>query len=273
MKIRFLLTVVLIAGLISSFRGVLHPSEFTDTTLTNHLWGFIANLLFTGALALYSVNSTLRGKALVLSTFLISFVVGSFNLHNEAIIFNVTALRYSLIQMASDVVLFALVALALTYGLSLQEGPTTKFNSRSTTTWIWRIAASTILYVFCYLVAGTILSMTYPPLQEFYAGKIPPLGLIVGTQFIRGFIFSLIGLLFVKTTHLPTPAKATLLGLTFSVLGGIAPLIPHNPLMPFEIRLGHGIEVGLSNFVYGFLIGLILSQKRNEEQIPAPSIH
>jgi hypothetical protein len=55
--------------------------------------------------------------------------------------------------------------------------------------------------------------------------------------------------------------KAVLIGLIFSILGGIAPLILPNEVMPLNLRMGHLFEVGISNFLYGFLLGYILSQK------------
>jgi hypothetical protein len=44
-------------------------------------------------------------------------------------------------------------------------------------------------------------------------------------------------------------------------LGGIAPLIQPNELMPLYIRIGHSFEVGISNFAFGLVLGLLLSQK------------
>jgi hypothetical protein len=52
--------------------------------------------------------------------------------------------------------------------------------------------------------------------------------------------------------------KAILIGLIFSVLGGVAPLIPPSELMPSYVRLGHGFEVGISNFIYGIVLAVLL---------------
>ena len=52
-----------------------------------------------------------------------------------------------------------------------------------------------------------------------------------------------------------------LIGLTFSVLGGIAPLIIPSDLMPVNIRWAHGIEVGISNFIFGMIAGRLLGQR------------
>ncbi len=45
------------------------------------------------------------------------------------------------------------------------------------------------------------------------------------------------------------------------VLGGIAPLLLPNPFMPSGIRLAHGFEVGISNFLFGMIVGAALASK------------
>jgi hypothetical protein len=49
------------------------------------------------------------------------------------------------------------------------------------------------------------------------------------------------------------------LGAAYSILGGIAPLLLPNPLMPGPIRLAHGFEVGISDFIFGALVGWTLA--------------
>ena len=57
------------------------------------------------------------------------------------------------------------------------------------------------------------------------------------------------------------------MGVLFTVLGGLAPLIPPNENMPGYIRLGHAFEVAFSNFIYGFVVSYLLAQKAK-----APSV-
>ena len=96
--------------------------------------------------------------------------------------------------------------------------------------------------------------------------KFLPFELIFQTQLLRGLIFTGIAILILRTTDLPKLKAALLIGVVFSVMGGIAPLIPPNELMPANIRLAHGFEVGISNFVYGLLAGFILVQKGSDAQ-------
>ena len=99
-------------------------------------------------------------------------------------------------------------------------------------------------------------------MMQFYEFKIPSFELIIKTQLLlRGFIFVAIAILMLRTLNLSLLKKAILIGLTFSILGGIAPLMSPNDLMPDYVRLGHGFEVGISNFFYGITLGYLLGQK------------
>jgi hypothetical protein len=101
--------------------------------------------------------------------------------------------------------------------------------------------------------------------MEFYNDKMPPFILIIKTNLlIRGFIFVGIAILILRTLDLTSTQKAILIGLIFSILGGIAPLIPPTELMPGYVRIGHGFEVGISNFLYGFVLGYLLEQKNEK---------
>jgi hypothetical protein len=56
------------------------------------------------------------------------------------------------------------------------------------------------------------------------------------------------------------------LALVYSVIAGIAPLLPDNPYMPPDVRFYHGIEVSVSNFIFGLVVGYLFSWRR-----PAPA--
>jgi flagellar biosynthesis protein FliR len=47
------------------------------------------------------------------------------------------------------------------------------------------------------------------------------------------------------------------IALSYSILMGALLLIPTD-IMPATIRLGHFVEVALSNFIFGWLVGAIL---------------
>jgi hypothetical protein len=105
--------------------------------------------------------------------------------------------------------------------------------------------------------------------MNFYKGKIPPFALIINTQFFRGFIFIAVALIILRTMDSTLAKKALLIGLIFSIFGGIAPLIQPNEYMPGYVRIGHLFEVGISNFLYGLVLGYLLGQKTIKQEIIA----
>lgn len=239
--------------------------------ITNSALSFLPNLLVLTTLGYYITNSTLKGMRLSLASFAIFYGVGYFNLLNEALIFNVTNRNESINLLLKGLFIVLIITPLFIYILNHKISKTIylKFNSRPILSWIWRIILCDILYLFIYITAGMILQKVYPEFMSFYKDKLPPFALIINTQFFRGFIFIGIALLVLRTMDSSLAKKAVLIGLIFSIFGGIAPLIQPNEYMPAYVRVGHLFEVGISNFLYGLMLGYLLGQKAINEKIPA----
>ncbi len=231
--------------------------------IAHYGWELLSNVLILIALGYYITNSNLNGIKLALSAFVIFYGIRYFNILNEALVFNVTDRRETINIMIKG---FFVVLVVSPFFVYLLDKWTSKpkdliFKNRSVLSWIWRIIICDILYLFFYILAGLILQKVYPEFMDFYKDKIPPFSLIIYTQFFRGFVFIGVAILIHRTLDISPIKKVLLIGLIFSVFGGIAPLIPPNAYMPAYVRLGHGFEVGISNFLYGLVLGLILGQK------------
>lgn len=130
------------------------------------------------------------------------------------------------------------------------------------------ILVSDVLYLFIYIAAGIILQVVYPTFMTYYEGKIPSVALMIQTQlFVRGFIFIGIAVLISRSLDQPLRYKALFTGIVFSIIGGIAPLIQPNDPMPAYVRLGHGFEVGISNFLHGLLVGHLVGQRPKKREV------
>ncbi len=121
-----------------------------------------------------------------------------------------------------------------------------------------RLAASTLAYVVCYFVAGMI---AWPLLRAHYEARpMPAVGIVLGLQIVRGLALS--WLVWLLARHEPGgrwPVALTA-GLALAIVGGIAPLIiPGNPYLPDAIRHVHLVEVGISNFLFGVIVALLLA--------------
>ena len=232
--------------------------------LNRILWSILSNFLIVLVLGLYVYYSTLKKIKLVLSVFVIHYLIGHFNLSIEAYIFNVTDRSKTIEEILQGLFVALLFAPIFIYLLTNWDGQNAllNFKSRPVIGWAWRVLAGVFLYLIFYLAAGMILQATYPELMDFYTDKLPPLDVMIFTQFPRGLIFVAVAILVSRTSILPLLKNAILIGSIFSILGAIAPLIPPSELMPANIRLVHGFEVGISNFLYGCVLGYVLGQKK-----------
>jgi hypothetical protein len=126
----------------------------------------------------------------------------------------------------------------------------------------WRLAACSLLYVALYFAAGTL---AYPYLREFYEARpMPSMAAVIAVQPFRGLAFAVIVLLLVRQLRMSRLQVSTVAALTMSVVGGVAPLIIPNPYLPDAVRYAHLPEVGVSNFLFGFVAAWLLAGPSHE---------
>ncbi len=264
MRVEKIKTIAAITALLL-LSSILSDLFFTGMPGLNHYaWRGMGLILMAIPTASYLSHSWLGKWRLVASLWLIFLVIGTFNILIEAYLFNVTSLSETWQGMLQGFLSFTPGILAIGLLLPNQQNAIQKpvRKSHSIFGYIWRIVTGNVLYFLFYVVAGMILQASYPGLMDFYADKIPPLILIVKTNlFFRGFVFVAIAILIAQTTHLNKWQTGMLIGAFFSILGGIAPLLSPNELMPVDIRLAHGFEVGISNFLYGMVLGLLFTPR------------
>jgi len=273
MNTNFLFKVALGGLLLTVLYGITGIALGNSYGISHFFWSLLANFLVALVLGYFIRFSTYRGVRLSVIIFTIYFVIGHLNLQVEALIFNVADRPQVLRLLLGGLfvtVIFAPVYVFLFRNVAPLQPE--KFTPRSVLRWIGKAITGDILYLLIYLTAGFTLSVLYPQLLEFYEGKLPPLGLMIKIQlFLRGFIFVGVAVLILRTTRLTTVRHGILIGLTFAIIGGIAPLIPPSELMPDYVRLGHGVEVGISNFLYGLILGYLLRQQPQQGPIKAKS--
>lgn len=274
MKTQFLIKVALGAMLLTVLSGAANLITGTSPGASHYLWSILANFLVAGVLGYLIQYSIYHGLQLSVIVFIVYFIIGHFNLQVEALIFNVTNRSETLRELFSGLLVAAVFSPVYVRYIFRKDTPRQPlgFIPRSAINWIGKVILGDFLYLIFYLGAGLVLAMCYPQILQFYEGKLPSFGLMIQTQlFLRGLIFVGIAVLILRTTELSAGKKAILTGLVFAILGGIAPLIPPNELMPAYVRVGHGVEAGISNFSYGFVLAYLLGQKpqRYSPQIPA----
>jgi hypothetical protein len=213
--------------------------------MTALAFGMMAAVL---ALAAWVVTGS--GQSVLLALLLLALGVGSVNTLIEAVVFGVVPLGdvpSILLRQVLVAASLSLAALAITG--KWREGDHKPAVALTLTP--MRLAAASIGYLVLYLTAGMLV---FPFVKDFYATRaLPPLAMLVLLQLARGLLY----VLYVWPWLRLAPRRAGIvLGLIYAVLGGVAPLLAdNNPYLPRAVRIPHLVEVGVSNFLFGMVVG------------------
>jgi hypothetical protein len=111
----------------------------------------------------------------------------------------------------------------------------------------------------------------FPFVQDFYATqRIPSMSQVVSLQFfLRGPVFVLVCLTLLRMFRLPRLSGALAVGLAFTLLSGVAPLIVPNPFFPDSVRWAHFAEVTSSNFIFGAIVAFLWAKQASETKSAA----
>jgi hypothetical protein len=123
----------------------------------------------------------------------------------------------------------------------------------------WKFVVSDFTYLFLYFGTGMII---FPYVKDFYATQhVPPMGTIAALQLlVRGPVFVLICLGLTRMLGLPRLKGALTVGLVFTLVSGVAPLLMPNPFFPDAVRWVHFGEVTSENFVFGAIVAWLWGQ-------------
>jgi uncharacterized membrane protein (DUF485 family) len=224
----------------------------------------LPNLLVVLALALVAASSRQQGWQLAGTLFVLYFGINQLNTLDEALLFKVglkapQALRMMASGFLTSLIFTPLLVLILGCWKKEPQEEARPLLPRSVANWVGRILLGDLLYVLCYFIAGMIV---FPFVKDFYAGiKLPGPASIIEMEIFRGLVYVAAGVAVAQGMKGERGMAAVALGLSFPILAGVAPLLLPNPYLPGYVRLDHGFEIGISNLVYGLLLGYLLTRK------------
>ena len=162
-----------------------------------------------------------------------------------------------------DLIVSAAVAAVLGWPRAAQ-GTARRPPTGSRAEWLARVAAGAAAYVVAYLTAGRAI---YPWIAFFYESRhLPGLAAIVPFQVLRGLGFLAVAWAIVRLTDGTRWHVAVRVGVTLSIVGGVAPLLVPNPYMPAFVRYAHMVETGTSNLLFGLFVGWLLAPTPSSTQ-------
>lgn len=171
-------------------------------------------------------------------------------------------------------VILGTVLAALAILLKLGRDSAYSVKLRAPLSLMTMVLAAGLVYLACYLVFGGITYQFFT--RQYYpdAEKIvAPLGVWFWViQFSRGVLMALAVLPVIATLRMSRINCAIAVGLILWVTGGLALLIPPNPMLGSAQRFIHTIEILTENFPLGFAAALLLRPKAAAAgTVPAPA--
>jgi hypothetical protein len=138
--------------------------------------------------------------------------------------------------------------------------------------WIWKLAVIATAYVILYFTFGYFIAWQNPAVREYYGGTDPGSFLtqmrsvatqtpwLIPFQILRAMLWVVIALPVIRMMKGRWQTTALALALLFAVVMNAQLLLP-NPFMPEAVRMAHMTETASANFIFGLLVGWLLTRR------------
>lgn len=135
--------------------------------------------------------------------------------------------------------------------------------------WVARLSIIAIAYVVIYFTFGYFIAWQNAAVRSYYGGTDPgsflvqvsatvrDSPLLLPLQIVRGLMWTAIAVPVIKMMKGQWWEAGLAVALLFSVVMCSQLLLP-NPFMPHEVRMVHLLETSTSNFLFGWLVVLLL---------------
>jgi hypothetical protein len=272
--IRFLAVTILYFGSFVVVSGALLSSASTESTPANAGATLIALLvvsLLNAAVWTYVIRrSSWTGWKLVLAVFLVFYGANTLMPQIETAYF-VTRLPPGMLpRLFLAGIIIAAVFAPLAVLILGKRRPETAVTRRKILagSWARKLALIVIAYIILYFTFGYFVAWRSPAVRAYYGGSDPDsfiahMASLLRTepmlfllQAVRALLWTAIAMPVVKMTKGAWWESGLAVALLFAVVNSQL-LIP-NPLMPPEVRMAHLVETTTSNFLFGWLVVLIL---------------
>lgn len=267
----FVCFVVVSGALLSTASQQPDPADAGATLLTL----FVVSLINTAVWTYVILRSAWSGWKLIVTVFLVFYGVSTLMPQIETAYF-VRGLpsgmlpRLFLAGLIMSAVFAPLVVLVFGKARSNATGPSALSRLKMpVATWIAKLALIVVAYLFLYFTFGYFIAWRNPTLRAYYGGTDPgsfvahiasllrnePLLFLL--QAVRALLWTAIALPVIKMTKGEWWEAGLAVALLFGVFMNSLLLLP-NPLMPAEVRMTHLVETATSNFLFGWLVVLLL---------------
>ena len=267
-------------GLASAAAGLQDTPQPADQAGNAALALVAICLLNSAVLAFIIIRSRWSGLKLMATMFLAHYGVTTLMSQIESAIF-ITKLPPGILPrlflMGAFIAAPFSVLSVLILGKGRKAAPDAGIQvDRSSTEWLWKVGVIVVAYIILYFTFGYFIAWQSPAVREYYGGVdegsffanmrslIETSPWLFGVQAIRALLWVVIALPVINMLKGSRLETAILTALLFSVVMNTQLLLP-NPYMPDAVRMAHLVETASSNFLFGFLVGWLLSRTPNVE--------
>ena len=138
--------------------------------------------------------------------------------------------------------------------------------------WAWKLGVIALVYVVLYFTFGYFVAWRHPEVRAYYNGVdsggfsahmalvIRETPWLIPFQIVRALLWTALALPVIRMMKGGRLETALTVGLLFAVVMNAQLLLP-NPYMPEAVRMAHLAETASSNFLFGMLVGWLLSKR------------
>lgn len=270
--ILYFVTFVVVSGaLLSNGSEQPTPAEAGSTLLAL----FVVSLISAAVWTYIIFRSRWTGWKLIVAVFLVFFGVSTVMSQIETAYF-VTRLPPGMLPrlfLAGLIVaaVFAPLAVLILGKVKAQANGKSDDARQSmpVSSWIAKLSLIVVAYLLLYFTCGYFIAWRNPTLRAYYGGSDPAGFVSHVASLLRNepMLFLLQAVRALLWTALAVPVIKMMKGewwesgLAVALLFGVfmtAPLLLPNALMPYEVRMAHLVETATSNFLFGWLVVLLL---------------
>lgn len=146
--------------------------------------------------------------------------------------------------------------------------------------WVWKLSLIIIAYLVIYFTFGYFIAWQSAAVRVYYGGRDPGSFLaqmssvvretpwLLPFQAMRAIMWAALAVPVIRMMKGQWWEAGLAVALLFAIVMNTQLLLP-NPLMPREVRMAHLLETATSNFVFGWLIVMVLRGRRRVSGEPA----
>jgi hypothetical protein len=237
------------------------------------------SLLNTLVLGYVIIRSRWAGWKLVLATFFVFYGVMTVMPQIETAFF-LTRLPPGMLPrlFLSGAIIAALVSSLAVLILGKRRSDPTESNRHSRLDmpvgeWVGKLSLIVIAYLVIYFTFGYFIAWKSAAVRAYYGGSDPgsflaqmrtvvrDTPLLLPLQVVRAILWTAIAVPVIRMMKGQWWEAGLAVALMFAVLTSSQLLLP-NPLMPPDVRMVHLLETASSNFLFGWLLVLVLRGRR-----------